>query len=129
LVSLSGDVIHTTLKGKMQYQWTDAKGKTYSRASPFTAFFPLVHLRVAGGAEMGCPPGTERGAAGSTTLPLDRRQYRLALPKSWQVKIAPGQSKALTLALRATKSSNHKFNIVVRLADGREVVSPLVSLS
>jgi len=127
-VGLSDNVIYTTLSGKVEYQWTGSDRKIRTRAAPFEMFFPLIKFNVEMG-EMGCPPSSQVPSAGAIALSLDRRKYRLALPKSWQTHIPQAETRTFELAVKAAKSSNHNFQLVLQLADGRQVTSPVVDLT
>jgi hypothetical protein len=65
----------------------------------------------------------------SIALSLDRRSYRIALPRSWNFDVRNAETKQLDLTVSAAKSSRHRFQIVLQLADGTLVKSPTIDLS
>ena len=130
-VYASGNVLYTTMAGRIEYQWSGSDGKINANASPFSINLPLVTFRIEMG-EGSCEDEMDRSAGSKnqlTTLSLDRRNYQLHLPKTWNTKIIQGRTTQFDLVLSAAKSSQHKFQLVLQLADGSQVTSPVVDLS
>jgi hypothetical protein len=127
----SEGIVYTTLAGHIDYQWIDNDGQAKPRTSPFSLNIPLVSFHIEMG-EGGCDDegGGARGSPGKATmLMVDRRNYQIGLPKAWLTKIDPGQKSQLRLELAAPKSSQHKFQLVLQLANGSQVTSPVIALS
>jgi hypothetical protein len=125
----SEGAVYTRMAGRIEYQWIDGDGKAQTRTSRFSLAIPLISFHVEMG-EGGCEGefGVPEGRA-VTRLMLDRRNYQVPLPKAWLTKIEPGRKAPLQLVLAAPKSSQHKFQLVLQLADGTQVASPVVALS
>jgi len=118
-------IIYTMMAGRIEYRWLGVDGKPNQQVSPFKITLPLLKFNLEG-SEEGFPEATERPFK-STTLSLDRRKYRVALPKTWDDQIL--QSSSFGFVLSAPKSSHHVFELVVQLRDGSEVRSLPVDLS
>jgi hypothetical protein len=110
--------------GKLEYVWRDAQGEVKNATSPFNAVIPLGVLFQA--AECGEGGARQPITATSQQLKLDASDYRL--PVSFRANIAAGNTSRLTLPLKADKSSNHDFTVVLQLSDGREVKSRRIKL-
>jgi hypothetical protein len=119
--------LYTALTGRTEYKWNDESGKSHDRVSTFTWNVSLLRL-VPPNAEEGFGEPVERQVK-STALSLDRRKYQVSLPKTWNAKLAGSQAMQFDFALSATKSSHHVFQIVLQLADGNQVRSPMVDLT
>ncbi len=127
----SEGAIYTTMVGRLDYRWTDSDGKAKTRTSPFSLDIPLVSFHIEMG-EGGCEDsgaGSQGPSKSSITLALDRHNYEIALPRRWDTQIGSNQKVVLPLSLSAAKSSEHKFQIVLKLADGNQVTSPVIALS
>ena len=116
--------IYVSVRGTLDYNWRDSKGASHMRSSPYNISLPLGHIKV----EVECGEGGEREvvAANPLQLRLDQTGYRL--PISFQRSIPAGRTSQYEVTLKAAKSSQHDFTLVVQLADGREVSSRPVSL-
>jgi hypothetical protein len=132
-VFASENVIYTTMAGSIQDHWTGSDGTANSSDSPFSINIPLIAFAIELG-EGGCQDAGDytphsKPAPKSTMLSLDRHDYKIQLPKNWNAKLTQGTSITIPLALSAAKSSGHKFQLVLQLADGSQVLSPMVDLS
>jgi hypothetical protein len=123
----AGQVAYTEVTGRIEYKWVDHGGKTIDRASSFAMSIPLLQYDSAQ-AEMGYQEPYEEQVK-SVGLTLDRRKYRIQLPKTWNVKIPASGAMQFDLPLSATRSSHHKFQVVLQLANGDEARSSMVDLS
>jgi hypothetical protein len=120
-------ILYTIITGRIEYKWNDSTGRSNDRISNFTTNIPLLRFAPAN-AEMGFEEPIERQVK-STALSLDRRRYQVPLPKTWNAKLTGSEAVQFDFALSAAKSSQHAFQIVLQLADGNEVKSPMVALS
>jgi hypothetical protein len=124
-VGLQGPTgIYVNLHGTLDYNWRDAAGAAQTRSSPYNVLLPLGHIKI----EAECGEGGEREviAAKPIEFRLDQSGYRL--PVSFQRSIPAGRTSQYALTVKAAKSSQHNFKVVLQLADGREVASRPVSL-
>jgi hypothetical protein len=119
--------VYTRLSGRIEYQWLSHEGKSNARMSRFSVDVPLMSFNEAQ-AEGGGLEVIERPFR-SIALSLDRRSYRIALPRSWNFDVRNAETKQLDLTVSAAKSSRHRFQIVLQLADGTLVKSPTIDLS
>ena len=116
--------IDVSIRGTLDYNWRDSAGTSHTRRSPYHITLPLGWIKVA----VECGEGGEREviAANALQLRLDQTAYRV--PVSFQRSIPAGQTSQYQLTLKAPKSSQHDFTVVLQLADGREISSRPVSL-
>jgi len=121
-----GHVILTKVAGHLDYRWSGNAGKENSQSAPFEMPITLVQFWILRG-EGGCRDAVVRPPTG-TILSLDRTKYRIDLPKNWSLKVAAADTKQVSFSVSAPKSSHHVFRIVVELADGNQVTSPIVDL-
>jgi hypothetical protein len=122
------NILYTIMTGRIEYKWTDDTGKSRERTSTFATRIPLLRFAPANAEEGGQEPAIERQVK-ATALSLDRRRYQVPLPKTWNTKIPGSEAMQFDFALSAAKSSHHVFQIVLQLADGNQVKSPMVDLS
>jgi hypothetical protein len=117
------DIIVSAI-GNLDYAWQDSKGAPRASSSPFNARLLLGHVKR----EAECGEGGERDpiAARPLDFRLDQSGYRL--PLAFQRSIPAGRISQFTLPVRAAKSSEHNFSIVLQLADGREITSRPINL-
>jgi hypothetical protein len=110
--------------GTLDYTWKDSKGVEQRRSSPYNIALPLGHIHL----EAECEGGGEREVIAQNPLQfrLDQSGYRL--PISFQRTVPPGQTSRFTVPVKAAKSSQHDFNVVLQLADGREISSRPIDL-
>jgi hypothetical protein len=117
-------IVVTTVTGKIDYSWTDAKGVAKQRSSPFSIEIPLTSFKVGMSAE--CGAGGPEDIHPALTLKTDGTNYRL--PLQYRTTLAPGQNTRLSLSLGAAKASQHSFQAVLRLSDGSLVKSSRIEL-
>jgi hypothetical protein len=123
-VALRDIDIFVSAGGTLNYGWEDSKGAPRSSASPFNMKLPLGHIKI----EAECGEGGQRDPIASNPLELRLDQSGYRLPVAFQRGIPAGRTSRLTLQLKAAKSSEHDFNVVLQLADGREITSRPISL-
>ena len=113
--------IYVSARGTLDYNW---RGGSQTRSSPYNVLLPLGHIKI----EAECGEGGEREvvAANALQLRLDQTGYRL--PISFQRSIPAGRTSQYEVTLKAAKSSQHDFTVVLQLADGREISSRPVNL-
>jgi hypothetical protein len=117
--------LYSRIRGQIDYTWTDSRGGTNARSTPFVVDIPILSFNAAGGIECGAGGPVER-TFNTVKLPLDKANYRIALP--YKDTLAPQQNKRFALSLIADKSSGHKFRVVLDLADGTYAASPEIDL-
>jgi hypothetical protein len=110
--------------GRLEYSWRDARGASRQASSPFTVTMPLTFLRQ----DNECGEGGAREPITATPqqLRLDASNYRV--PVSFRATIPAGRTSQLTLPVKAAKSSEHDFTMVLQLSDGREIRSQPINL-
>lgn len=123
-VALSESFIVIGATGRLEYSWRDAKGTSRQASSPFAATLPLTFLRQ----ENECGEGAGREPITTTAqqLRLDASNYKV--PVSFRSTIPAGRTTQLTLPIKAAKSSEHDFTMVLQLSDGREIRSQPINL-
>jgi hypothetical protein len=123
-LTLSEGFVLIGATGRLEYSWRDASGTSRRAASPFTAVMPVTFLRQE--VECGEGGGREPITTVAQQLRLDAVNYRV--PVSFQTTIPAGRTSQLTLPIKAGKSSEHDFSVVLQLSDGREIRSQSVNL-
>jgi hypothetical protein len=123
-VGLIDGMVVLNASGRLEYSWRDATGSVRQAASPFTASLPLTFLH--GNLECGEGAGREAITTVAQQLRLDVSNYRI--PLSFRASIPGGRTSQLTLPVKAEKSSEHDFTVVLQLSDGREIRSRAVNL-
>jgi hypothetical protein len=123
-VALSESFVVVGATGRLEYGWRDARGTPRQASSPFRAMLPLTFLRQ--DVECGEGGGREPITTTAQQLRLDALNYRM--PVSFRATIPAGRTTQLTLPIRAAKSSEHDFTIVLQLSDGREIRSQQINL-
>jgi hypothetical protein len=123
-IALEDTDIFISAAGSLDYGWQDNKGAPRNSSSPFNAKLPLGHIKI----EAECGEGGQRDPIASRPLEfrLDQSGYRL--PVAFQRSIPAGRTSRLTLQVKAGKSSEHDFSVVLQLADGREIKSRPINL-
>ena len=119
-----GTGIYVSLNGTLDYNWRDSAGGSQIRSSPYNVLLPLGHIKI----EAECGEGGERDviAANPVEFRLDQSGYRL--PISFQRNVPAGRTSQYAVTVKAAKSSQHAFKVVLQLADGREVSSRPIDL-
>src|SRR5262249_33831283 len=123
-ISLQDTDIFVSAAGALDYGWQDSKGIPRNSSSPFNAKLPLGHVKV----EAECGEGGQRDRIASRPLEFRLDHFGYRLPVAFQRSIPAGRTSRLTLPVKAAKSSEHGFSVVLQLADGREIRSRPVSL-
>jgi hypothetical protein len=123
-IILQDSDIFVSAAGTLDYGWKDSKGAPKVSSSPFNAKLPLGHVKI----DAECGEGGQRDPIASNPLEfrLDQSSYRL--PVTFQRSILAGRTSRLTLQVKAGKSSEHDFSVVLQLADGREIASRPINL-
>jgi hypothetical protein len=123
-VALSESFVVIGAIGRLEYTWRDAGGTPRQASSPFSATMPLTFLRQ----EVECGEGAGREPITSVPqmLRLDASNYRI--PVAFRSNIPAGRTAQLTLPIKANKSSQHDFEVVLQLSDGREIRSRPINL-
>lgn len=123
-IGLQDTSIFVSAAGTLDYSWQDSKGAQHSASSPYNVKLPLGHIKI----EAECGEGGERDviAARALEFRLDQANYRL--PVSFQRSIPAGRTSRFTVTVKAAKSSQHDFTVVLQLADGREISSRPINL-
>jgi hypothetical protein len=110
--------------GQLNYDWTDADGRSQSVAAPFDALVPLGTFQSL--AE--CEGADFREIAAGRPFQLPESSARQRVPFPLQETVAAGTIRRWQIMLDAKKSSRHDLRVVLVLADGQEVVSRNISL-
>jgi hypothetical protein len=119
-----GGLIRARLSGTLQYSWIDnAKGR-HDRSSPIEYDVDLGWFHTEG--ECGAPGPEDVVRAQALVLKVDQNNYRVALP--FHRVLNPNETGRFAFAVEAPRSSQHRFTIVLLLADGRRIVSRPVDL-
>lgn len=124
-VSLSGRDVGISVAGLLDYVWADGKGVETSRSSPFNARLLLGRTPV----EAECGEGAEREKIAKRVLDFRLDQSRYRIPVAFERSIPAGRSARYTVDLKAAKSSEHDFRVVLQLSDGRRVTSRPIRLT
>jgi hypothetical protein len=120
------DAISVDAIGTLEYVWTDHKGEKKRRVSKVTATLALGHLHRP---DSRCAEeaGPEIVLPKPLNLRLDQSRYRL--PIVFPPRALPAaRITRLVLPVKAARSSQHEFRVVVQMADGTEVSSRPVRL-
>lgn len=123
-IGLDGNGMYVNAVGTLDYAWQDSKGGQHTASSPYTLRIPLGHIKI----EAECGEGGERDVIAGNPLEfrLDQSGYRI--PVSFQRTIPAQQTSRFTVTLKAAKSSENDFTVVLQLANGREISSRPISL-
>jgi hypothetical protein len=115
--------------GTLTYLWTDADGA--ARKSNITVSFPLrlTSIKVASPAECGAG-GPEDPQARVPVLRLrnGKQNYRIRYPLRRRLQVRPGKGFRVPFALKARGASEHRFRVVVELANGKRLAAKPVRL-
>ncbi|GEM_PF-737593 len=121
---LNDATVYVSMRGIYEYEWIDAKGRKHSHSSPINLPVGLGLLPNQAECGAGGPPEAIR--VKPIAFRLDAENYTIPVP--FRRAIPPGRNANFTLPMTAAKSSNHAFEIVAKLADGREIKSPPIKL-
>lgn len=124
-LSTKDEHVSLGIKGQLAYTWTDSSGHQRSRSSPFTTSLLLGHFPK----HIECAEGSgeEEIVSRPAVLHLDQSHYRL--PIAFEKRLPAGEVARYDLDVTAPKSSEHKFTLVVQLADGRQIRSQPIDLT
>ncbi len=118
--------VHALFEGSLRYDWPDASGQMQQRVSPLSlavkvAQFPWqIQTCAEGGESIEIYPNP-------FVLETSGAQYRRPFPMS--ANIAAGTISRWTFQVDAAMASRHQFQVILQLADGREIASRLVDLT
>lgn len=118
----------TTLKGKMNYSWSDDAGNSYQASEPFSVDISLAYIEVpealaeCGDAFGGSPEALRYQ---DIDLPVNRDNYAIALPIRGNKNLS---SYTARLKMHSEMSSYHQFQVLAKFADGSERRSKPVTL-
>lgn len=115
----SGSSLGLMVDGTLDYAWQDGDGQPQRTSAPFRGHLPLASLVSRAECEGGDFMQVDGGRPFDLRLTADR--YRINLPVSGPV--AAGEERRWEVTLDAEQSSNHDMRVVIRLLDGREIVS------
>jgi len=124
-ISLDYTTVVAAMLGTLDYDWTASDGTTSHKSSPFQVTLPIAS--VANDAECGEGGEIIPVRHDPFQLHLDEKNYKLALPFSGDV--TPGFTSRWRIELSAKETSLHDFQIVLLLADGRQVASRPIHLT
>jgi hypothetical protein len=123
-IGLKNNEMFVSALGTLDYNWQDSKGDHHTASSPYNVRLPLGHIVI----EAECGEGGPRDviAANPLEFRLDQSGYRI--PVSFQRSIPAQQTSRFAVTVKAAKSSQHDFAVVLQLANGREIASRPISL-
>jgi hypothetical protein len=124
-ISLEFQTVTINIEGTLDYSWTGSDGVTAQKSSPFAVVLPIAS--VASDAE--CGEGGEIIPVNHDPfmLRLDESNYRIAIPFAGDV--TPGFTSRWRIEVEAPETSEHDFQLVLLLADGRQITSRPVHLT
>lgn len=122
------DNLVTTMKGTLNYSWSDDGGNTYQQSEPFMVDISLVRIELPpqlaeNGDGFGGSPEALRYQ--DIDLPINQYDYVVDLPLRGNKNLA---SYTARLKMHAQMSSLHQLQVVAKLADGSERRSKQVTL-
>ncbi|MCP4314779.1 MAG: hypothetical protein GY789_01745 [Hyphomicrobiales bacterium] len=123
-IDLLGSAVVLLISAQMDFSWRENNGSVISDYVTFNSYLKVGQL----------PFTTEcgEGGAGEVLFPdpfrlsLDRSDY--LIPFGLNATVRPGQYSQWAFQVEAEKASYHEFQIVLSLADGREIASRPVVL-
>jgi len=124
-ISLDYMTVTVNVQGTLDYQWTGTDGVTASKSSPFSIILPIAS--VANDAECGEGGEIIPVSHDPFMLKLDESGYKIAIPFAGDV--TPGFTSRWRIELRAPETSEHDFQLVLILSDGRQIASRPVHLT
>ncbi len=124
-ISLEYMTVTINIQGTLDYSWTGSDGVTAQKSSPFSVVLPIAS--VANDAECGEGGEIIPVSHDPFMLRLDESNYRIAIPFAGD--ITPGFTSRWRIELQAPETSEHDFQLVLLLSDGRQIVSRPVHLS
>jgi hypothetical protein len=124
-ISLDYSTVVAAVAGTLDYDWTASDGTTSHKSSPFQVTLPVAS--VANDAECGEGGEIIPLRRDPFKLHLDEKGYRIALP--FTADVTSGFTTRWRIELSADETSLHDFQIVLALADGRQVASRPIHLT
>jgi hypothetical protein len=110
--------------GQLEYEWTDADGRSQNSTAPFDALVPLGTFL----SRAECEGADFYEIDGGQPFQLAESRARYRVPFPLHETVGAGTARRWRIMLDAAKSSHHDMRIVLVLADGREVTSRNISL-
>lgn len=123
-LSLGGSAVHIPYQARLDFGWTEANGAARRESLTFASSLKVGQLPFQ--PECGEGGGIEENFPYPFRLSLDRTDY--SVPFGLNATVLPGQVSRWAFQMQADKASFHDFQIVLSLADGREIASRPVSL-
>ncbi|MBW4707256.1 hypothetical protein KX928_05600 [Roseobacter sp. YSTF-M11] len=111
-------------EGYVSFTWQTARGETRQGQAPFSADFVLGSIQTM--AECGAGAPVVPIMSNILTLPADSGPQ--PIPLSVGMDVGAGTVARLSLNVAATMTSNHRFQVVLQLSDGREAASQPVEM-
>lgn len=123
-IDLDGSSVVIPYTARLDFDWVQANGRSQSESLTFSDYVKVGTLPFQ--AECGEGGAFEEAFPNPFHLSLDRDNY--TLPFGLNARVMPGQLNRWKFNIIADKASFHEFQIVLSLADGREIASRPVSL-
>jgi hypothetical protein len=124
-ISLDYMTVTVNVQGTLDYQWAASDGTVSPKSSPFAITLPIAS--VANDAECGEGGEIIPVRHDPFMLDLDKSGYKIAIPFAGDV--TPGFTARWRIELQAPETSEHDFQVVLVLSDGRQVASRPVHLT
>jgi hypothetical protein len=124
-ISLDYMTVIVAVSGTLDYDWAASDGTVSHKSSPFSVVLPIAS--VANDAECGEGGEIIPVRHDPFMLRLDESNYKIAIPFAGDV--TPGFTSRWRIELQAPETSEHDFQIVLLLSDGRQVASRPVHLT
>src|SRR5690606_31187430 len=124
-ISLDFMSVTVNIQGTLDYEWTGSDGVTASKSSPLSVVLPIAS--VANDPECGEGGEIIPVRHDPFVFKLDESDYRIAIP--FRGDVAPGFTARWRIELQAPETSEHEFQLVLALADRRQIASRPVHLT
>ncbi len=124
-ISLEYMTVTVNIAGTLDYDWTGSDGAVSTKSSPFSVILPIAS--VANDAECGEGGEIIPVSHDPFMLHLDDTNYKIAIPFGGDV--TPGFTSRWRIELQAPETSEHDFQLVLLLTDGRQIASRPVHLT
>jgi hypothetical protein len=118
-ISLDYTTVTVNVQGTLDYQWSGSDGAVSSKSSPFSVVLPIAS--VANDAECGEGGEIIPVRHDPFMLRLDESGYKIPVPFAGDV--TPGFTSRWRIELQAPETSEHDFQLVLLLSDGRQIAS------
>jgi hypothetical protein len=118
-IALDFLTVTVTIAGTLDYDWSSGDGAVAHKSSPFSMVLPIASVA----SEAECGEGGEIIPVSHDPfmLRLDESGYRIGIPFAGDV--TPGFTSRWRIELEAPETSEHRFQLVLLLADGRQIAS------